>query len=339
MPRMDDDANRNESDGLVKLLLIGDGKVGKSHYAGMAADAGLNVLYFDGDVGRPTLRTLPKEVRSRIYALDCADTLLAGKKDSRFLDTTLDFIKEPKFKWNDSQSRMFSLKDAAGDTIWEIRPAYMDHSCVFVLDSWTGLSESMMTAAAATNSVDLMSASTNEMRPVYQAAGMKSMQVLQAIRSLRCHVIVLAHPDEFTHMTKPVGRTLKEASKENDLIVDWTKLIPKSTSKPNSMQMGKYFTDIAWAEMNRAGNEYMLDFRPKDTKLSGGHFKEIKTQKEYSFTNLVKELGGNPKPSPIDHWLTEYVHEATTPEPAKVLDGTTKSEVKSTGMMSLLKKA
>jgi hypothetical protein len=79
---MDDEERRNESDSLCKLLLIGDGKVGKTHYAGMAAACGLNVLYFDGDVGRPTLRTLPKEVRSRIYSLDCADTLMAGQKDS-----------------------------------------------------------------------------------------------------------------------------------------------------------------------------------------------------------------------------------------------------------------
>lgn len=344
MPRMDDDERKNESDSLCKLLLIGDGKVGKTHYAGMAAACGLNVLYFDGDVGRPTLRTLPKEVRSRIYALDCADTLMAGQKDSRFLDTMLEFIKSSKFRWNDSQSRLFKRTDPEGDVLWEISPAKMDHTCVFVLDSWTGLSESMMTAAAGANSVDLLDATTSQMRPVYQSAGIKSMQILQAIRSMRCHVIVLAHPDEFAHTVKPPGKKVGDI-KETDLVVDWTKLIPKSTSKPNSLQMGKYFTDIAWAVFNPAGTERQLDFRPKESQMSGGHFTERKSQDEYSFGNLVKQLGGaiNPKGEPVDHWLVETIQgapaAANTPAPNKILDGTQQTPVKSAGMASFMKKA
>ena len=330
MPRMD---QPNESDSLAKLLLIGDGKLGKTHYAGLAALAGFNVLYFDGDVGRPTLAGLPMEARSRIYAIDCADTLRGGVKDSRFIETVQEFIKNSTFQWNDTAGRVALRADYKDNEseIWEIKPAKMDHTCVFVLDSWTGLGESMMTAAGNAFSVDLGNATTTEMRPVYQAGGLKSAQVLQAIRSMRCHVIVLAHPDEYSHTTKPEGKKIKDI-KETELVVDWTKMIPKSTSKPNSLTMAKYFTDVAWMQTNATGSERLLDFRINDNRISGGHFTERKNVEEYSFANLVRKLGGSVPTTtpPTDHWLriiapgqdaieTETLH-PDSPAKGKVLE-------------------
>lgn len=329
MSRMDKD-DGNDSDSLAKLLLIGDGKVGKSYYAGMAAAAGFNVLYFDGDVARPTLKGLPLAAKQRIYALDVADTLGGGVKDSKFLDVMLEWTSSTTFKWNDSQARMAKRSDA-GDEIWEIKPALMDHTCVFVLDSWTGLCESMTTAAAVAHGVDITTAKMSEMRPVYQAAGLKSMQMLQCIRSMRCHVIVLAHPDEYSHTTKPVGKSVGQI-KETELIVDWTKLIPKSTSKPNSMQMAKYFTDVAWMESNATGSERLYNGRMSDQRISGGHLNDRRNTEEYSFANLVKVLGGKiPTETPShEHWLKIIPPgEAATPILAtQVLDGTSASQVK-----------
>lgn len=348
MPRMDSDDN-DHAKGLAKLLLIGDGKVGKTHYAGMAAAAGLNVLYFDGDVGRPTLRSLPRDIRSRIYALDVADTLEGGQIDSKFIDTMQAWTQAPVFKWNDTQQRVSSRKlDKEGDELWEILPAKMDSSCVFVLDSWTGLSESMLQSAALAYSVDLSNTNTTEMRPVYQAAGNKSMQMLKCIRSMRCHVIVLSHPDEFSHTTKPEGQKVGKIQ-EKDLVVDWTKMIPKSTSKPNALQMAKYFTDIAWAETNATGSERRLNFRLDSGRVSGGHWSDVKSMEEYSFGNLVRHIGGTLPPSdgsPIQSWfnsrilstqdiqqpsLLKSTGASANSSQAKVLDGTSQTAIKTSG--------
>jgi hypothetical protein len=287
MPRMDDE-KKSETAGLVKLLLIGDGKVGKTEFTGRAAEAGFNLLYLDGDIGMPTLKSLPLTARKHIYALDVADTLLSGGRDSRFLETMLDFIKESTFKWNDSLSRSYSRKTAiAGHDIWSVKPGKMDQSTILALDSWTSLTESIMLAAAEAHSVDLLDTKPTEMRQVYQAAGTKATQILMAIRSLRCHVIVIAHPDEYTHLTKPTGKTMREASKENDLIVDWTKMVPRSVSKPHGFTMSKYFTDIAWMDASPDGKTRFLDFRVKNDRLSGGHFGDRKDTTEYSFANLA----------------------------------------------------
>lgn len=333
--------SEQETDALAKLLLIGDGKCGKSHFAGMAAAAGFKVLYLDGDVGKPTIQSLPIEARRNIMLLDVADTLLGGIKDSRFFDTFKEFTTSTTFRWNKTKNQLSSRKyDEPTDVIVEVKPAKMDSSCILILDSWTGLTESMTTAAALAGNVDLETAKTSEMRPVYQMAGIKATQMLQCIRSLRCHVIVLAHPDEYAHTRKPEGRKVSDI-KETDLIVEWTKQIPKSTSKPQSLQMAKYFTDVSWMTVSRDGKERRLDFRLNDGRVSGGHFDAEKSTEEYSFANLVKKIGGKVPDGPVDtsHWLNitspQQVAANNAASGTQVLDGTKSQTVKPSGGIGL----
>lgn len=344
MPRMDSPESEAQGDinSLVRLLLIGDGRLGKSYYAAMAAAAGLNVLYLDGDGARATIQKVPLAARKRIYYMDIRDSVLGGQRDARMWDIMKEFTSTVEFRWNDTHNRIASRKDTDGE-IWAIKPGRMDHTCVLVLDSWTSFTESVTLAAAIDNNVDLGDATTSAMRPVYQMSGLKATQMLQMLRSLRCHVIVLAHPDEFSHTTKPEGKKVG-GIKETDLIVDWTKMIPKSTSKPHGMQMSKYFTDVAWMVTNASGTERQLDFRLKDDRISGGNFSERKNIDDYSFVNLIKEVGGRlPKPgdsNPVDHWLTitnaGEAGAASAAEPTtQVLDGRTPAPM---GMAAFLKK-
>lgn len=304
MPRMDQDDIEDDSGSLAKVLLIGDGKIGKTWWAAQAASEGFNVLYFDGDVGRPTIKQLPKETRKRIYAIDAADSMGGGRKDSKFLDVLSEFSDNVVFSWNDSKQRIAKASDT-GDVIWKLKPAKMDETCVFIMDSWTAFGESAITSSAITHGVDVRNASQPEMRPVYATSGMKSMAMLQVIRSMRCHVIVIAHPDEYSHMTKPDGVKVGSVA-EKEMVIDWTKLIPKSTSKPNAMQMAKYFTDILWVETNATGSQRLINARLDPDRMSGGHWNDRKSFVEYSFGNLVRHLGGRTPGdagAPIDSWL------------------------------------
>lgn len=341
MSRMDEDGPA-ESNGLCKALIIGDGKIGKTWWAGQAAKDGFNLLYIDGDVGRPTLQQLDISARRRIYHMDVRDTLAGGVKDYRFLESMIEFTTSITFKWNDTQGRVAKKSDPATDTIWEIKPGQMDHNAVLVLDSWTGLTESMMTAGAQVNGVDLANATTPEMRPVYQSAGLKASQILQCIRSIRCHVIVIAHPDEYSHTIKPTGRKVSDI-KESELIIDWTKLIPKSTSRPQALSMAKYFTDILWAESNATGSERLINARLDPNKISGGHWTDRKKFEEYSFANLVRHLGGTvPTETPdMSGWFRVVEpgeREAAAAEPKKILDGTTPSQMEGQSIKGLFAK-
>ena len=299
MPRMDQAPPENQ---LVKLLLMGDGKIGKTAYAALAAAAGFDVLYLDGDVGAQTIRSmstpwkgkdkpaLTPEQMARIYLLPVADTILGGSRDCKFLEVMQEFTTNIKFRWNDTQNRIARIADKT-DELWEIIPGKMNHNCVLVIDSWTGLTESMMLKCAGVNGIDLTQASMSEMRPVYQSAGLIGTSMLQVVRAMPCHVIVIGHPDEYQHKVAPEGKKVKEV-KEGDMVIDWTRMVPKSTSRPHGLQMAKYFTDIAWMEVSPTGTR-RLDFRVRATHLSGGHFEEVKDLDEYSFENLVKKVGGS----------------------------------------------
>lgn len=354
MPRMSEAGPKSS---LAKLLLIADGKLGKTYYAAMAAKAGFNVLYLDGDVGSATIGkmikegTLSAEDASRIYLIDVRDTILGGVRDTRFVEFMNELCGSVVLKWNESENRIAKRNDSG--ELWEIRPAKMTSNDLIVIDSWTGYTESVMLWCGRANGVDITTATLSEMRAVYGGGGLKSTEMLQFIRSMPCNVIVLAHPDEFSHMTKPEGRKAG-AINEKDLTVDWTKMIPKTTSKPQGLQMAKYFSDVAWMELSPDGKERRLNFKTKNDRVSGGHFDDAKSVDEYSFVNLVKQINGaGPTGEGAESWLTITQVEAQDPANAsasasvsvstnpfgakeKVLDGTVTKAIG--GMSSFLPK-
>jgi hypothetical protein len=317
------------SDRLVKLLLIADGKAGKTFYAGSPAGEGFNVLYLDGDVGSQTLTQLPIEFQRHIYLLAMHDTINSGMRDTNFYRSLWGFMSNHKFKWNDTLGRMATRGDTEGE-IWEVVPSMLDHNCVLVIDSWTSFVESLMLQAARDHSVDLTTATQPQMRPVYGASGVKATAALQVIKSIPCHVIVIAHPDEYQHKVAPEGRRVSDV-KEQDLEIAWTKLIPKSTSKPHGLILPKYFTDVAWLTISPSGRR-QLDFKPKADRVGGGHFDSVKPTDEYSFSNLIKQLGGSVpgkgNNAPVDSWLTiTQASDQASPD-AKVLDGNDATPIK-----------
>ena len=316
MPRGNEPQSRHQ---LVRMLGIGDGKCGKSDWAARPIESGYNVLYMDADVGIQTIQGLTRDPKNpvkpsamqNIFTLPCHDTLVNGGMDFRFVNLFKRFTTQATFRWNDTQSREWSVMldgDETEDTVWEIRPAMLDHNCVLVLDSWTSLSQSCMNWASSELNIDLMEVSEEErrqMRAVYQAAGEKLTQFLIMIRSLPCHVIVIAHPREFVKTEKKAGGSVSQA--EKDMKVLWTKMMPASSSNNHAFMMAKYFTDLGWFEVDSMG-DFMVDFRADGSRLSGSHFnKRLNTRSEGRFVDLVNHIGGTVPTeahTPFDHWLT-----------------------------------
>src|SRR3954471_24718077 len=107
MPRMD---QAPPSERLIKLLIIGDGKIGKTRYAGSAAAAGFNILYMDGDVGAQTSAMLSTPAQQRIYLMNVSDTNASGKRDHKFVDNFSEFSTNPVMRWNDTQQKIASAR-------------------------------------------------------------------------------------------------------------------------------------------------------------------------------------------------------------------------------------
>lgn len=290
---------------LAKLLLIGDGKIGKTWYAALAAAQGFNVLYLDGDVGVQTIMhtDFPAEAREHIYLLNAGDRLINGFMTNYFHTNFVSLTTKPRFVWDDTKSvEVARGMDVSESEVWEIFPARLDANWVLIIDSWTALVNSCKLWASRKHGVDLGNTDTPAMRPVYQSAGNALTQFLVMIqKGLRCHIIVIAHPDEYAKYEKPTGVKVA-AQREGDNKLLWTKLVPLSSSKPHSLTMAKYFTDVAWMEADRAGKR-VIDYRLTDEKICGGHFDERKDLETYAFARLVERIGGTvpTEYAPIDN--------------------------------------
>jgi hypothetical protein len=323
MPRLD---KADTSDALLKLLLIADSKAGKTPWAAVAA-ANYNVLYLDGDVGIQSLNKMDESFKKNLYYMPCGDGFDDnGTYEPRMIQFLVSFMTEGKFTWNDSQGQMFSrktykqlteeadgvLRVKGGDDVWEVRPARMDHRDVVIIDSWTALVQSVMQWKADDLKVDLGDVEKIQ-REIYSGVGNKLTQILTMIRSWPCHVIVIAHPAEYVKTQKPIG---KNVAKETDLKIEWTKMVPKSSSNPHALTMAKYFSDVGWLDV-RGNGDTQLDFRQSNDRVIGGHLASATDARATTVADVIRAIGGyvpNAAELNPNHWLT--IHESGSYEPA-----------------------
>lgn len=311
MPMLD----QAPEDSLVKLLLIADSKAGKTHWAMQAAELGFNVLYVDGDVGRQTLAKLSPKAKGRVAYMNVSDFVdEKGIYQFRMAEFFREFTTNGIFTWNDTLGAVFDKRtyvDAASATdespaheVWQIRPARMGHYDLIIFDSWTSYCQSISAWKASELGVDLAEIEKAE-RGHYAGIGNKATQSLVMIQKAPCHFIVIAHPDEYQKKKSPTGTV--GGITETQMIIEWTKMVPKSTSRPHSLTMAKFFSDVAWIDISPTGIR-KIDFKAASGRTIGGHFDDSVKVEERNFLNLVHKIGGGTPPAdnPIDRWLTVY---------------------------------
>lgn len=313
MPRA---TNMAASTQLIKALVNGVEKAGKSTWAAEAAEAGFNVLYLDGDVAAATIGQLSPGAQARIFYMDVSDDLV-GTLDANMIQIVADLFSSTNYVWNDSQRKRYSIKGyEPTDEVWEIRPALFDHRWVIVIDSWTTLSYSALLAKAQDLGEDIANVERIG-REVYSGTGNRLTNILTVIQKAPCHVIVIGHPDEYQKKKAP-DKTRVGAMKETDMEIEWTRMVAKSCSRPHSLTMGKFFTDVGWLDITRTGKRE-LSFKLDPTRSSGGHLDSKGDPREtHSFANLVRAIGGTvpdaTRPEDILPALT--IHDAGEYQPA-----------------------
>lgn len=304
---------------LVKLLLVAPSKAGKTHYAMQAAAAGFNLLFLDGDVGRPTIQSFTSETLNRIWYMDLGDSQTVA----RMYQLTNKMFKTPNYLWDDTRQETLKPENIDTSEIWEINLGLLTHRDILVIDTWTSLVNSIKKDTAKKCQIDLQNIQDGEGRTLYGNGNHKCDFLLQCIQSAKCHIIVNAHPAEYEHKIKPKG--LVKDQKEKDMKVEYIRKIPASISNPHGNKMGKYFTDVCWLSPNLMGKR-TIDGRPDPDRESGGRFNKIKDTSEYSFARLVKEAGGivpeTRESFPLIGGVKEYaVGEYKTPESSATKKG------------------
>ncbi len=319
MPRGD---NMPPSLALIHAMILAEEKAGKTSWLLAAAESGFNVLLLDGDVAQQRINDLSPEAKSRVYYMDVSDDLV-GDVDPRMIQTVSDFFTSSKFLWNDRTQREYSrVKDphdeetgACLDEIWEIRPALLDHTWVLGVDSWTTLSYSAMIAKAQDEGVEIADVERIE-RNIDQGVGNRLTNIAFTQQKARCHTIFCGHPSQYEKRKSQDGKTVKEATKENDQIVEWTKMIPKSSSNAHGFSIGSKFSDIGWIDVGITGKR-TIDFTKSSARTSGGNLNtKGDPRKDHRFEDLVRKIGGRIPDGKQGTGPGFIIHEAGTYIPA-----------------------
>ena len=326
--------NISQDDLLIKLLMLGWSKSGKTHWTLEAALAGFNLIFLDGDVAKQTIAKFPESARKRIYYIPVHDNLATAR-----MGILVDkMVSSPKYLWNDTLSKTHNgADDLATSAVWEIMFGKLTARDIIVVDSLTALSLSCMRKILMDEGHDFNSfeeLNARQKQQLYGGAGGLVTHILLCLKYAPCHVIVVGHPDEYEHRVKPDGVKVSEI-KEKHLKITSTRQIPKSVSKPHGATLAKHFSSVLWIEPTGFKHQRMVDGRPDPSKDIGGQFTEKKDSKEYSFANLVKEIGGL-IPNPDDYSGTPGIvmHDVGEYQPAslKPLDGQGKSKLAGSGL-------
>lgn len=323
MPRGD---NMPPSLALMHALILGDEKAGKTTWLLEAAEAGFNVLILDGDVAQQAIARLSSKAKSRIFYMDVGDDLV-GEIDPKMIQTVADLLTTPVYLWNDRTQNQYSrVRDphtanaegveTADDEIWELRIAKLDHNWVLGVDSWTTLSYSAMLAKAQDMGESISDVEKIE-RSIYSGVGNRLTNILVTQQKTSCHSVVIGHPAQYEKKKAAAGLTVKEGMKENDQIIEWNKMIAKSSSNPHGYSMGKYFSDIGWIDVDKWGKR-VINFMKTSERTSGGNLNSKGDPKlDHRFEDVVRAIGGHVPGKDSDTPLGAglIIHEAGTYSP------------------------
>lgn len=324
MPRGDQMGQRPELTTL-HLLILGDEKAGKTSWMLDAAEAGFNVLLLDGDVAAQRINDLSDSAKQRVFYMEVGDELV-GDVNPRMIDTVASFMTSTRFLWNDRTQREFSPSrdprdpesGAALDEIWEIRPGKLDENWVLGIDSWTTLSYSAMIAKAQDLGGDIADVEKIE-RNIYQGVGNRLTNILVTQQKARCHTVIIGHPAQYEKRRAEAGKSVREALKENDQIIEWTRMIAKSSSNPHGYNMGKYFSDVGWIDVDKWGKR-KIDFTKTSERTSGGNLNTKGDPRvDHRFQDVVRAVGGKVPGADSNTPLGEgfIIHPAGTYIPAQ----------------------
>jgi len=271
---------------LLKELIYGPSQTKKTFWAGMAAEAGYNVILLSGDSKYQVLFNLTEEAQSRITILPVADKI-TGPQFGYAVVTALKAIAP--LIWNDTKGQQL-FKDLDDEDNYILLDAkLLDHNFVLVVDSWTALVDSILWDFANEQGVDLSDGAKEEWE-LYGPCNRLATWILQQLQGLPCHVIVIGHS---TMWEKRKGG--KDKATKNEIIETRQQII--STSGNHSKLLPGHFSETLLFGIT--GNNYnWVDSRPQGDRDSGSRtLCKVGSWDEMQFKHFA-EASGCIKPDP-----------------------------------------
>lgn len=216
----------------VRSLIYGKAKSKKTWWTLRAAEAGFNVILFDGDKGAHIISQIAKEHRKRILVVDVNDKL-----DEAVFAKFVTMLCRPKntFYW-DEQAKAAAPGLKRGDhSFIHFDPQLFTTNDVVILDSWTQLAASMRFQYAIENKIDMTDAQKVEWDG-YSFEGRFLDYALNYLHGLPCHFFVVGHEGKHEKRSKD-GKTILSSD-----------IVPISSSGPHGAKLAKHFSDVLYFE-------------------------------------------------------------------------------------------
>lgn len=261
----------------LRVLIYGPSHTKKTWWAGAAAEAGFNVLMLNGDGNFQVLYNLSEATQARIRLINCKD----GLKKATFCHTIAQLLNTSNtVVWDDVSNRVvnsFKNIDAMhGHFVLDVKK--LTSNDVFVVDAWTSLCGSMLVDFANINKIDLSDAAKQEWDG-YGHNGRQATWVLDQLKALPCHVIVVAHEAIWEKRRGGNGKD------KNDVIA--SRLQIQSTSGNHAKIVPSKFTDCLHTELIGL-NQLSIDGRAHGDQEGGSRVKaEQLSWEKFQFKDLI----------------------------------------------------
>lgn len=214
-------------DRFLRLLIYGHAKTKKTWWACAAAEAGFNVFLLDMDRGAAIIRNLSERALQRTHVVTCADR----GDDPVAYQFIRQFAKTYDCFYH-AERAATSTRPIAGSFNYDFKRT--DPSTVIILDSWSALCRSLIQHFSNTHKVDPADAGKIEWEG-YRWVGMMATWVLDMLKSIPCHLIVIGHQATYEKYT--VGRG-------NQRKLMFTREQPLSTSNPHGQTLASHFDEV-----------------------------------------------------------------------------------------------
>lgn len=275
-----------EGQSKLRLFLYGAEKTKKTWWTAGAAQAGFNLIYLMcDDQGDIIFRMQPPEVQKRIYSIDIVDRFDVDNA-ANFM---VPFLSGKEFIYNEIEKKL--VVGASGINPehghYRMNANLLTPNDVLVIDSWTKLVKSLNLRYNRKNQIDITDPDANKDNwGGFRYAGETLDFFLNKLASLNCHVIVIGHSHVYE---KYEGKGAKRE-------LQWSKIVPVSSSGPHAFKIGAHFTDILYFYVR--GSMYRIDSSGDQDRVGGARSIEPKVWDwdKLQFSDLIEKLH-IPKPT------------------------------------------
>lgn len=243
----------------ARCLIYGKEKTRKTWWAGTAGKTH-DVTLFNGDNNTGILRMLDQD--SYLKNINNVPLGMGTNAQTMVMFLTLMFEKQ-QFLFDFKTQNVIATKNLKPTDMYLVCDlALCGLNDVFVFDSWSQIVKDTQVQYMRDRGLDPFEGKVTDDKNKFAWYGYANLvldNLLNAIKSLPCHVILIAHQDHYEHEYRYKGMTQKNSV-----------LQILSSSGTQGSKVASGFGDVLWFEHNKQATKTIIHAEPDTNRVGGG---------------------------------------------------------------------